>query len=128
MQQTPFLQALAQARKLTQPVFVFGFALATQGIDAEVITPGGTLNIGEVNPSLFTGSINYSPVNSPFYWQIALDSISLGNKKVVVNTRYATIDTGTTNIYVPAAIADAFYSQIPGASSIGSGLYVYPCK
>jgi hypothetical protein len=42
------------------------------------------------------------------------------------------IDTGTTLIYVPTAVADRFYAQIPGASSaadqFGEGFYQFPCK
>jgi len=42
------------------------------------------------------------------------------------------IDTGTTLIYVPTAVADRFYAQIPGAASaadqFGEGFYQFPCK
>jgi len=49
----------------------------------------------------------------------------------VSDTNAQAVDTGTTLIYVPTAIADNFYAQIPGAGradQFGQGFYQFPCK
>lgn len=44
----------------------------------------------------------------------------------------AAIDSGTTLIYVPKAVASAIYRQIPGArqadAQYGEGFWTYPCN
>lgn len=91
-----------------------------------ITTSSHSITIGGVDSTLFTGTINYNPVNSPYYWQITLDSMIIAGKTISV-VQQTTIDTGTTNLYMPLKMTELFYSKIPQSRSIGGGLYIYPC-
>ena len=58
-------------------------------------------------------------------------SAKSNNQNALSKSIVAAIDTGTTLIYAPSSIADAFYQQIPGsskASQFGDGFYQFPCQ
>lgn len=125
MGETPFIQRLYEAGQLAQPLFAF--APARWGSSSSTTHPGGVMNIGSVDSSLFDGQINYLPNTSPYYWQVALSGLSVAGTPIVIKNAHAIIDTGTTNIYVPAAVATTIYSLIPGSQAGASGMWNYPC-
>ncbi|ORY31594.1 aspartic peptidase domain-containing protein [Naematelia encephala] len=105
----------------------FGFHLARRQAQ------GSAVCIGCYDSSKFTSSISWLPVVSQSYWCVSMTGFSAnGNQRNALNSSLVgAIDTGTTLIYVPTAVADSFYSQIPGAGradSIGAGFYQFPCK
>ncbi|KAL8281435.1 hypothetical protein RQP46_006119 [Phenoliferia psychrophenolica] len=83
----PFVQNLVAQRSLDSNLF--GFYL-TRGT-----ATGPVLTIGAVDPTHYTGSINYTPVTSQTYWQVAAGKTFVNG--VAVGSPYAAaIDTGTT--------------------------------
>nr|XP_031860383.1 uncharacterized protein CI109_004273 [Kwoniella shandongensis]KAA5527455.1 hypothetical protein CI109_004273 [Kwoniella shandongensis] len=94
---------------------------------------GSQLCIGCTDSSKYTGAINWIPVISQTYWSVSMTSFAAmaGKGNALSSSLIGAIDTGTTLIYVPTAIADSFYAQIPGSSKAdqyGQGFYQYPCK
>ncbi|KAL1409448.1 hypothetical protein Q8F55_003431 [Vanrija albida] len=130
----------------------FGIWLAreTQTLDAstpvgqppqQLVDNGGSITLGGVDTSLFQGDLNYvslpTGVQEQTYWQVPLDGMVAFGQKIntdassgFLNTQesksLAVIDTGTTLMYVPTAIADQFWQSVPGAISYG-GMNFYPC-
>ncbi|KAL8283285.1 hypothetical protein RQP46_005695 [Phenoliferia psychrophenolica] len=108
---------------------LFGFYLARDQVS------GSTLTLGAVDPAHFIGGISYTPVTTEGYWQVAATD-SLVNGVVVPGTSFgAAIDTGTSLIYVPKAVAAALYAAVPGsvvdtADSFGGDLtyFTVPCE
>ncbi|GAA6010143.1 hypothetical protein JCM11491_005360 [Sporobolomyces phaffii] len=130
---TPLVQALAQDGKLPENVFGFAFETHTFTTASSPTAPGGTLTIGGVDTSAYSGSINWIEVVQPAgYWSIPLQDISISNQSLGISVSQVVIDTGTTLIGVPSSIANTIYSQIPNAQSItldgASGYYSFPCS
>ncbi|EIW72117.1 hypothetical protein TREMEDRAFT_25265 [Tremella mesenterica DSM 1558] len=105
----------------------FGFHLARRQAS------GSELCIGCYNSAKFNGGITWYPLVSQTYWSISLTGLSAktNGQNSLSKSIVAAIDTGTTLIYVPSSIADAFYNQIPGASKasqFGDGFYQFPCQ
>ena len=67
---TPFWQALATSGALDQPLMAFQLTRFTDDATANELEPGGTFNLGAVNTSLFTGSIDFQPIpgGQGTYW------------------------------------------------------------
>ncbi|KAK4705578.1 hypothetical protein P7C70_g625, partial [Phenoliferia sp. Uapishka_3] len=118
------IENLIAAGKLTSKLFAFHL---TRGQ-----TSGSELSIGAVDAAHYSGSITYTPVTSQTYWEVSAGAVVGG--KAAGSTFPAAIDTGTTLIYVPSAVAQSIYAQIPGASidttDSGNGVtyYKYPCS
>ncbi|KAK4700050.1 hypothetical protein P7C70_g6204, partial [Phenoliferia sp. Uapishka_3] len=124
--QRTFVENLVTAKALDKNLF--GFFLERGKV------AGSTLTIGATNPVHYTGAIQYTPVTSQTYWQVAAGKAVVNGKSVGTGFG-AAIDTGTTLIYVPTAVATAIYAAIPGSSadtvdsSQGGGtFYYYPCS
>ncbi|KAL8290468.1 hypothetical protein RQP46_002726 [Phenoliferia psychrophenolica] len=122
--QTPVIENLIAQKKLDENLFAFSL---TRGL-----VNGSTLTIGRTDPSKYTGEIQYTPVTSQTYWQIAAEA-PLVNGKPVGTGYQAAIDTGTTLIYMPTSIAERIYEAIPGSSRDsgdsfqGTSFWQYPC-
>ncbi|KAL8278335.1 hypothetical protein RQP46_009227 [Phenoliferia psychrophenolica] len=130
---TPFVQALWLNNSLSNPVFGFGLRQldATDVPDATSVESGGYLTIGDVNATLFSGTLNYVPLsNSGTYWNIPMDNIIVQGKTLNQNASAAVIDTGTNSLAFPDEVAGAIYAAIPGSQAIpnSGGLYAYPCS
>merc|ERR1712166_1658081 len=95
--------------------------MAFQSIAVDGIQPawssgvGGEMTLGGTDTAHYTGEISYFPV-SPEYWQISVDSFSVGNLTKVE----AILDTGTSLLVVPPAVMTAFGTKV-GATSIAGG-------
>lgn len=62
------------------------------------------------------------------FWQFTPSGYSIGSGDAVSAPHEAIADTGTTLLLLPAAIAQAYYAQVPGAANNASaGGYVFPC-
>ncbi|EGG01944.1 aspartic peptidase A1 [Melampsora larici-populina 98AG31] len=123
---TPFWQS---AKISTFALGITRFINITSSKESE---PGGILTLGGVNQSLYTGKINYIPLESQSYWQIAMDEVSI-NGGVIPNlgSKSVAIDTGTSLIGAPTSAVEAIYSHIPGsqpAKGIYRGYYQFPCS
>jgi cathepsin D len=72
---TSILRALVQDDRLPSPVMSFSFS-RTQNIvtTADTKEPSGTFTLGGTNPSLYTGEIEYLPVEASGSWSLQLSS------------------------------------------------------
>lgn len=70
------------------------------------------------------------PVNTnPGYWTWTSSGYQVGSSSFVSQSITGIADTGTTLVYLPNAILQAYYKQIPGATNSRSyGGYVFPCS
>ncbi|KAK3396928.1 putative endothiapepsin precursor [Sordaria brevicollis] len=105
--------------KLDEPVFA---------VDLK-FNAAGTYDFGFIDPAKHTGNITYVPVNTdPGYWMWTATGYQVGSGSFVTQPIVNIADTGTTLVYLPNAILQAYYKQIPGATNSRSyGGYVFPC-
>lgn len=133
---TPFWQALATSGALDQPLMAFQLTRFTDDTTANELEPGGTFNLGAVNTSLFTGSIDFQPIpgGQGTYWIQELTGLTANGNAVTLPAgagSYAAIDTGTTLVIGPSAAIAGLYAQIPGSQALtgqNAGYYAYPCN
>lgn len=110
------MQNLNESRQL--PNRFFSFKLST--------TPGqSNMIIGDADYTAFKNDTLVSvDVTEEGYWQVSLGWISRPDHIVPGTTGLpAIIDTGTTLILMPSAVANSYYSDIPGAKSMQGGVY-----
>lgn len=88
----PYLQALSESGAIDLPLFTMAFAREESNT---TITPGGFISLGSIDSNLFSGNITYTPTSATTYWQIPLESVSVGNSIVDISTKNAQIDSGT---------------------------------
>ncbi|KAL4066061.1 aspartic peptidase domain-containing protein [Scleroderma yunnanense] len=129
----PFWQTLASSGTWDSPLFAVQLTRYTNDSNAQALEPGGVLNLGYTNSSLYTGSIEYTNItNMPSYWYIPLSSVTVQGKSIALDgNAFAAIDTGTSNIAGPQSAIEAIYAQIPGsqpATGSWAGYYQYPCS
>jgi len=79
---------------------------------------GGSLDLGGIDDSHYTGEIVYHDVVMEKYWTLELASVAYDGKDLGVKASYAAIDTGTSLIAAPTKIATQINSLI-GATTIG---------
>lgn len=70
------------------------------------------------------------PVNSSTgFWEFTAEGYEVGNGGAVAASHIAIADTGTTLLFVPPQIAEAYYAQVSGAQNNAlAGGYTYPCS
>ncbi|SGY82493.1 BQ5605_C009g05573 [Microbotryum silenes-dioicae] len=129
----PFLQGLYTAGSLSQPLFALaGASIGPQDVPSfDAVVPGGFMDIGTTNSSLYTGTINYVGLTAGkgLYWQIPLDAMTVQGTNLGISASAVVIDSGTNSIAVPQSVASAIYAGISGSQAIpnSGGLYAYPC-
>ena len=103
---------------IDQPVFSFRLGDSEQD--------GGEAVFGGIDPSAYTGKINYVPLRRKAYWEVELESVSFGDDVLELENTGAAIDTGTSLIALPTDIAEMINAQI-GATRSWNGQYTVPC-
>ncbi|KAH8556258.1 aspartic peptidase domain-containing protein [Umbelopsis sp. PMI_123] len=89
---------------------------------------GGEMVFGGTNKEHYTGEFQYVSVNSDKYWQVPMNSVSVGTKKLNLASSNAIIDTGTTLIVGPSDIIRYLHASIEGSVySVSSG-WRLPCS
>ncbi|KAG0705620.1 aspartic peptidase domain-containing protein [Suillus ampliporus] len=131
--QTPLWQTLASSNAWDSALFAVQLTRYTNDSSAQQLEPGGVINMGYTNSSLYTGSIDYIDIpGTPSYWYLPLDSLTVqGSSISIASGTTAAIDTGTTNIAGPASSIQAIYAQIPNsqpATGEWEGYYSFPCS
>jgi len=71
----------------------------------------GELTLGGYNSDHFEGSLNFVPLISETYWEVALNGMTLGGKSVTTTTK-AVVDTGTSILAGPKAEVDALAALV----------------
>ncbi|CAG8832558.1 7760_t:CDS:1, partial [Gigaspora margarita] len=115
-------------QKKINPIFSFHFQHYYDFDDQ------GTFTLGGVDESKFKGKITYnSVIPSPGYdgiafWQINLDDASVDGKSLSFSGKSATIDTGTSVLFIPPNDAKAIHDKIPDSEyDDQNGFYIIPC-
>merc|ERR1719295_1681546 len=85
---------------------------------------GGSLNLGGIDESYYTGEINYHPVIWEGYWTLLLQRVSYDGNKIA-GTYPAIVDSGTSLLGAPKRIADKI-NELIGATFNGQ-VYTVPC-
>lgn len=93
---------------LAQPVFTANLKHATAGY----------YEFGQIDSTMFTGNLAYTPIDNGGFWQFPSNSFSVGNGQVQQNTEGnpAIADTGTSLLLVDDSVMQGYYSQVSGAS------------
>ena len=99
----PFFNMLSQGLP-DQPVFSFRLG------DAE--DDGGEVTLGGIDEEAYSGKLTYAPVRRKGYWEVDLESISLGEHKLKLECETgAAVDTGTSLIVMPTDVAEKLNKQ-----------------
>jgi hypothetical protein len=89
----------------------------------------GVYNFGYINASAYTGSITYVAVNTnPGYWTFTSSGYGIGSGTFSSTSVTGIADTGTTLLYLPAAVVKAYYAKVTGAANSNTyGGWVFAC-
>lgn len=92
-------------------------------------TIAGSYDIGWINDTAYTGDLTYTAVTKlPGYWKFTSTGYGVGSDAFVDESIVGIADTGTTLIYLPAAIVKAYYAEVSGATnSLIFGGYIFDC-
>jgi len=132
---TPFWETLVSGGAWDEPVMSFQLTRFVDVPSADTLEPGGTFTMGFLNASLYTGEIDYQPLNGQAsYWLLSMSSMVVQGNAITLlpgNPSLAAIDTGTTLVGGPPSAIAQLYAQIPGSQpGAGNleGYYTYPCS
>ena len=95
----------------------------------KLASSGSSLYLGGTDEDLYSGSIEFHPVQNTGFWQ-ASGAKAIVNGKTVVSNIGTIIDSGTTIMYGPPSSVRTFYASIPGSKLYDSqnGMYSFPCN
>jgi saccharopepsin len=113
----PFQQMVAQ-KAVDDPVFAFYLA-DTEG-ESEVV-------FGGYDQDHYEGDITWIPLRRKAYWEVDLDSISLGDAVAELEDTGVILDTGTSLNALPTALAEMLNKEI-GAKKGYNGQYSIDCE
>ncbi|KAI0288149.1 aspartic peptidase domain-containing protein [Russula brevipes] len=119
--QPTFFENLIKQREVAAPLFSVHL---TRHVER-----GSSVCLGCIDYNWATGPVTWLPVVSKTYWAVNMDGLWANGVRAPAKLT-AAIDTGTSLIYVPPALASAFYGLIPGskrARQYGSGFWTVPC-
>eukprot|EP00455_Lapot_gusevi_P050789 TRINITY_DN744_c0_g1_i2.p1 TRINITY_DN744_c0_g1~~TRINITY_DN744_c0_g1_i2.p1 ORF type:complete len:436 (+),score=163.20 TRINITY_DN744_c0_g1_i2:58-1365(+) len=112
-------------KKLKDNIFSFYF-----GTTNEKDKPHAALVFGTPHTSLYQGEIHWTKVSKPFYWQVNMQGIYIGDKKLDAcsdeSPCQAVLDTGTSFMTGPSHVISEILSIIPGVNSDCSNLKDLP--
>ncbi|NXO42156.1 BACE2 secretase, partial [Locustella ochotensis] len=86
-------------------------------------TNGGSLVLGGVEPSLYTGDIWYTPIKEEWYYQVEILKLEVGGQNLELDCREynadkAIVDSGTTLLRLPEKVFGAVVQAIARTSLI----------
>jgi saccharopepsin len=81
---------------------------------------------GDISILFLIDMIAWSPVIRKGYWEVALESVKVGKKKITLSSKSAAIDTGSSLFAMPTQEADEINSRI-GATKNQNGQYTVEC-
>ncbi|KAM0324817.1 hypothetical protein ACHAQA_007783 [Verticillium albo-atrum] len=115
----PFYQMVNQ-KAVDEPVFAFYLGDTNEeGDESEVV-------FGGVDESHYEGKITTIPLRRKAYWEVDLDSISLGDNTAELDGHGAILDTGTSLNVLPSTLADMLNNEI-GAKKGYNGQWSVEC-
>ncbi|KAJ7117109.1 aspartic peptidase domain-containing protein, partial [Mycena epipterygia] len=125
----PFWQAIINNNEAVSPEM--GFWLARESVGS---AGGGGFTFGGVNPSYYSGDIEFLSLTGPSstFWSLNVSAITVQGESVSVtaSTALAVFDIGTNLIVGPATDVRAIWATVPGASVYPNqaGFFQYPCS
>jgi hypothetical protein len=84
---------------------------------------GGEMTLGGSDKAHYTGDLTYVPVSRAKYWQISVDSFSIGGLSKVEGI----LDTGTSLLVAPPDVVSAFGKKI-GATNVLNKEWTIDCS
>jgi saccharopepsin len=114
----PFYSMINQGL-LDEPVFAFYLSDTAKGDESEA-------TFGGVDESHYTGKLQYIPLRRKAYWEVDLDSITLGDQTAELENTGVILDTGTSLIALPSTLAELLNKEI-GAKKGYNGQYTLDC-
>ncbi|TAQ87305.1 hypothetical protein B7494_g4341 [Chlorociboria aeruginascens] len=93
-------------------------------------TTTGTIDFGFIDPTKYTGDIQYAPVNpeEDSFWNITLGGFGASGTYWIYPFEVI-VDTGTYGSSLPQLVLDYYFAQVPG-SELNSqhNTYSFPCS
>lgn len=114
----PFYNMLDQGL-LDEPVFAFYLGNTDDGSESEAI-------FGGINEDHYTGKLTKIPLRRKAYWEVDLDAITFGDNTADLENTGVILDTGTSLIALPSALAELLNKEI-GAKKGFNGQYTVEC-
>jgi saccharopepsin len=100
----PFYNMINQGL-LSEPVIAFYFGNASQDGDESEITFGG------INNNHYSGDLIKLSLRRGIPWETEFNSITFGDWTTELNCATASIDTGSSMIVLPSALAELMYDR-----------------
>ncbi|KAI8915997.1 aspartic peptidase domain-containing protein [Gorgonomyces haynaldii] len=116
----PPVYNLINLHLLDEPLFGVWLGEAGEG-------EGGEITFGAIDHDHFTGPVTWAPVTRKAYWEVEMDSVTLGGKKIGITTTKAAIDTGSSLFALPTEEADKI-NKLIGAKKGWNGQHTIDCK
>jgi len=89
-------------------------------------TTGGVLNLGGIDPTLFSGSISYTPIVEEKYYSIQLKALTIDGVANSIPSQKVVIDSGTSLITTPPPLFNQIADMMV-ASTCPNGTAVKSC-
>jgi len=121
----PFLDTLVKKGALGQDLFALKLCGTLDKRDVTDVSMGGSLDLGELDQTSFSGSIFYTPLHRRWYYDVLLTNVDIGGSSVGVaescqefNHDKTIVDSGTTNLRLPAPIFERLVDAIKNATTL----------
>uniref|UniRef100_A0A3Q3VT25 Peptidase A1 domain-containing protein n=1 Tax=Mola mola TaxID=94237 RepID=A0A3Q3VT25_MOLML len=112
----PFFDSLVQQLGIPD---IFSLQMCGAGLSASsaVDPTGGSLIMGGIEPTLFRGSLWYTPIIAEWYYQVEVLKLEVGNQNLDLDCREynmdkAIVDSGTTLLRLPLNVFNALVEAI----------------
>lgn len=118
----PFFNSLVQQLQIPD---IFSLQMCGAGLSASSTADpaGGSLIMGGVEPTLYQGSVWYTPIVEEWYYQVEVLKLEVGDQNLDLDCREynmdkAIVDSGTTLLRLPVNVFNAVVEAITRSSLI----------
>ncbi|XP_027786501.1 beta-secretase 1 isoform X2 [Marmota flaviventris] len=115
----PYTQGKWEGELGTDLLCGTGFPLNQSEVLASV---GGSMIIGGIDHSLYTGSLWYTPIRREWYYEVIIVRVEINGQDLKMDCKEynydkSIVDSGTTNLRLPKKVFEAAVKSIKAASS-----------
>lgn len=118
----PFFNSVVQQLGIPD---IFSLQMCGAGLSASSTAdpPGGSLIMGGIEPTLYRGSVWYTPIVEEWYYQVEVLKLEVGDQNLDLDCREynmdkAIVDSGTTLLRLPVNVFNAVVDAITRSSLI----------